>query len=163
AHAFTGQTVFLKDFKYDDSVIPIPRERLAGPDHPEAVKKKRDLLKHPYAGTIGVFRADDAEFKPKFPFTPTYPGKYRIRMSVWSFLWDKGEVKPNPRTEAGALVTGGRTLGYFDAPSLKPTVTEIEVWLQPYEQFHFNAASLWPVFLGGNVAEYVHPGIAVDW
>ena len=52
-------------------------------------------------------------------------------MSVWSFLWDKGEVKPNPRTEAAALVAEGRTLGYFDAPSLKPTVTEIEVWLNP--------------------------------
>jgi hypothetical protein len=159
--AFNGQAVFLKDFKYDDSVIPIPRQRLGGTE--EIKRLRKEQLKHPYAGTIGVFRADDAEFKPKFPFTPVVAGKYRLRMSVWSFLWDKGEVKPSGRAEAGALVAGGRTLGYFDAPSLKPTVTEIEVFLQPYEQFHFNAASLWPALLGGNVAEYVRPGIAVDW
>jgi mono/diheme cytochrome c family protein len=161
AHAFNGQTVFLKDFKYDDTVTAIPTEREA--HQPQATKVKRDLQKHPYAGTIGVFRADDAEFKPKFPFVPVTAGKYKIRMSVWSFMWDKGEVKPNPRTEAGALITGGRTLGYFDAPSLKPTVTEIEVWLDVMEEFHFNAASLWPALLGGNVAAYVRPGIAIDW
>src|SRR5437764_5761889 len=91
-------------------------------------------------------------------------------MSVWSFWWDKGEVKPSPRTEAASLVAEGRTLGYFDAPSLKPTVTEIEVWLNPaqsqQDRIQFNAASLWPVRVSerpGKAAEYVGPGIAVDW
>src|SRR5690349_5055313 len=68
AHALLGQTVFLKQFKYDDTIIAIPTEREA--HQPQAIKVRRDLLKHPYAGTIGVFRADDAEFKPKFPFLP---------------------------------------------------------------------------------------------
>src|SRR5205823_13381460 len=79
-HAFNGQTVFLKDFKYDDSVVPILRQRLGGTE--EIKKLRKDQAKHPYAGTIGVFRADDAEFKPKFPFTPLCAGRYRIRMSV---------------------------------------------------------------------------------
>jgi mono/diheme cytochrome c family protein len=160
-NAFLGQTVFLKDFHYDDTVIPIPRGRIG--KEPESLKVKRDLLKHPYAGTMGVFRADDAEFKPQFPFIPVVAGRYKLRMSVWSFLWDNGEVKPSPRPEVAAIVASGRTLGYFDAPSLQPTVTEVEVWLEAKERFHFNAASLWPALLGGNVAEYVRPGIAVDW
>lgn len=159
--AFNGQTVFLKQFKYDDTLAPIPRGRIGKED--DSKKIKRDLLKNPYQGTIGVFRADDAEFKPHFPFYPILSGKYRLRMSCWSFFWDKGTVKPSPRPEVGAIVASGRTLGYFDAPSLKPTVTEVEVWLEAGERFHFNAASLWPTFSGGNVAEYVKPGIAIDW
>jgi mono/diheme cytochrome c family protein len=159
---FFGQTVFLKDFKYDDSIIPIPEQSYEGKS-PERKKLVKELSKHPYTGSIGVFKADESEFKPKFPFTPLVAGKYKIRMSLWSFLWDKGEVKPNARTEVGALVTSGRTLGYFDAPSLQPTVGEIEVWLDPHEVFHFNASSLAPAFLFGRVAQYVRPGIAVDW
>jgi hypothetical protein len=157
-----GQAVYLKDFKYDDFLMPIPTQRYGG-ETPERKKWMNELKKRPYTGTIGVFRATDSEFKPKFPFTPLIAGKYKIRMSLWSFIWDKGEVKPNTRTEAGALVAHGRTLGYFDAPSLKPTVTEIEVWLDPHEQFHFFAASLEPAFLFGRVDQYVRPGIAVDW
>src|SRR5262249_1670914 len=123
-HAFNGQTVFLKDFKYDDSIIPIPTERVA--KLPESKEAKRKLQTHPYQGSIGVLRPEDAEFKPRFPFSVVYAGRYRLRLSVWSFVWDKGAVKPSPRTEAAALIAEGRTLGYFDAPSLKPTVTEID-------------------------------------
>jgi len=157
-----GQTVFLKDFMYDDWLMPIPQKSYQD-NLTERKRLVKELQKRPYRGSIGVFKADETEFKPKWPFTPVVAGRYRIRMSLWSFLWDKGEVKPNARTEIGALVTSGRTLGYFDAPSLQPTVTEIEVWLEPHEQFHFNAASLYPAFLFGRVAEYVRPGIAVDW
>lgn len=167
AHAFLGQTVFLKDFQYDDSLIPIPNGRII--KDADANKLKRDNLKHPYVGSMGVLVPEGVgEFKPRFPFRVVDAGKYRLRMSVWSFLWDKGEVKPNSRTEAAALVAEGRTLGYFDAPSLKPTVTEIEVWLNPMlapnDELLFNAASLWPAGpINGNVANYVGPGIAVDW
>lgn len=161
AKTLFGQTVFLKDFAYDDKYFPVPKTKF---DDPAARKPLlKEFAKSPYQGSIGVFKADEVDFKPKFPFTPVVAGKYKIRMSVWSFLWEKGTVKPSPRTEIGALVTSGRTLGYFDAPSLKPTVTEIEVWLDPQEEFHFNAASLWPAFLFGRVSEYVRPGIAVDW
>ncbi len=167
AHAFLGQTVHLKDFKYDASVIPIPTGRIT--KDADANKMKRDNLKHPHDGTMGVLVPEGVgEFKPRFPFRVIEAGTYRIRMSVWSFVWDKGEVKPNPRTEATMLMVDGQTLGYFDAPSLKPTVTEIEVWLNPMtspkDELLFNAASLWPAGpLNGNVANYRGPGIAVDW
>ena len=162
AKTLDGQTVFLKDFKYDDWLMPIPKEKYLG-QSPERKQLLKAMTARPYQGSIGVFKAEETEFKPKFPFTPVVAGKYKIRMSVWSFLWDKGEVKPSPRTEVGALVTSGRTLGYFDAPSLQPTVTEIVVWLEAQEEFHFHAASLMPAFLFGKVADYVRPGIAVDW
>jgi hypothetical protein len=167
AHAFLGQTVFLKDFKYDASLIPIPNGRIT--KDAEANKLKRENLKNPHAGSMGVLVPEGVgEFKPRFPFRVVEAGRYRIRMSVWSFLWDRGEVKPSPRTEAAALLAEGRTLGYFDAPSLKPTVTEIEAWLNPMagprDELLFNAASLWPAGpTNGNLANHVGPGIAVDW
>jgi Protein of unknown function (DUF1592)/Protein of unknown function (DUF1588)/Protein of unknown function (DUF1585)/Protein of unknown function (DUF1587)/Protein of unknown function (DUF1595)/Planctomycete cytochrome C len=163
--AFNGQAVFLKGFQYDDSIIPIPTGR--GAKLPESKKAKRNLLTHPYQGGIGVLRPESAEFKPRIPFNVVYAGRYKLRISVWSFVWDKGAVKPSPRTEAAALIAEGRTLGYFDAPSLKPTVTEIEVWLNPMtsprDHIQFNAASLWRAPLNGNLTKYVGPGIAVDW
>jgi hypothetical protein len=130
AHAFLGQTVFLKDFQYDDSLIPIPNARIN--KDAAAAKLRRENLKKPYVGSMGVLVPEGVgEFKPRFPFRVIEAGRYKIRMSVWSFVWDKGQVNPSPRTEAATLVAEGRTLGYFDAPSLKPTVTEIEVWLNP--------------------------------
>jgi hypothetical protein len=167
AHAFLGQTVFLKDFQYDDSLIPIPNTRIN--KDTVAAKLRRENLKKPYVGSIGVFVPEGVgEFKPRFPFRVIEAGRYKIRMSVWSFVWDKGQVKASPRTEAAALVAEGRTLGYFDAPSLKPTVTEIEVWLNPMrsprDELLFNAASLWPAGpVNGQVANYTGPGIALDW
>src|SRR5262249_53086496 len=103
---------------------------------------------------------------PRFPFEVVYAGRYKLRLSVWSYWWDKGEVKPSPRTEAASLVAEGRTLGYFEAPSLKPTVSEIEVWLRPGDRIQFDATSLRPaqIYYGkGLAAEYVGAGIAVDW
>jgi hypothetical protein len=167
AHAFLGQTVFLKDFQYDNSIIPVPSGRIT--KDAAANKLKRDNLKNPYAGTMGVLVPEGVgEFKPRFPFRVVEAGRYKLRMSVWSFVRDKGRVKPNPRTEAAAVIAEGRTLGYFDAPSLKPTVTEIEVWLNPMrsprEELLFNAASLWPAGpVNGNVANYTGSGIALDW
>jgi hypothetical protein len=167
AHAFYGQTVFLKDFKYDNSIMPVPQERMNPNLNAEAKKLKQKLQKDPYPGTMGLLLPDGAEFKPTFPFVAVYPGRYRIRMSVWSFLWDKGEVKPSPRTEAAALLADGRALAYFDAPSLKPTVTEVEVWLNamngPRDHIGFTAASLWALHPGPNLTKYVGPGIALDW
>ncbi len=161
--ASNGEAVFLQDFKYDASLTPIPRER-----DREAAKVL--FSKFPYNGTMGVFRIEDESFRPTFPFEAVFPGKYRLRMSVWSFWWDKGEVKPSPRTETAELLVAGRTLGYFDAPSLTPTVTEIEVWLSEArsvkDQIQFNAASLKPAqiyYRKGLAAEYTGAGIAVDW
>jgi hypothetical protein len=166
-----GHVVFMKDFKYDP-VFPIPQGGKPGsPEKKELVAK---LRKNPYPGTVGMFRTEiGVEFKPQFPFHPPYAGKYKLRISVWSFLWDKGEVKPNARTEAASLIVDGQTLAYFDAPSLKPTVTEIVVWLDPAaiknKGIQFSTASTQGGdhnpghIIQGNLAKAVHSGIAVDW
>src|SRR5262249_30533594 len=144
-----------------NSLIEIPNGRIV--KDAEANKLKRENLKNPRNGSMGILVPEGVgEFKPRLPFRVIEAGRYRIRMSVWSFVWDKGEVKPSPRTEAATLVAERRTLGYFDAPSLKPTVTEIEAWLNPMttprDELIFNAASLWPAGPNnGNVAAYTGP------
>lgn len=59
-------------------------------------------------------------------------------------------------------------LGFFDAPSLKPTTHELEVWLEPGERLSFHVMSLpakgppnWGSALG--VRSYEGPAIAYDW
>jgi hypothetical protein len=164
-NAFGSQTVFLKNFKYDSSIIPVPTERLTKDD--DAKVARANLLKHPYDGSMGVITTERQEFRPKLDYSALYEGRYKIRMSLWGFLWDKGEVRPNPQTEIASLVVDGQTLGFFDAPSLKPMIHEIEVWLTPMAsqkgQIQFNAASLRGYSLNGDLTAYVGPGIAVDW
>ena len=36
-------------------------------------------------------------------FVTIYPGRYRVRTSLWSFQWDKGKVLPARGTEAARL------------------------------------------------------------
>ncbi len=168
AQAFRGNTVFLRNFEYDSSLIPIPEGLVAGKDE-RLQRMRRENAKVAYDGSIGVLIPEGVgAFKPRFPFRVVYPGRYRIRMSLWSFLWDKGEVKPAPRTESALLSVSGRTLGYFDAPSLQPAVTEIEVWLNPMrtprDEILFNAVTLKSAGPNnGNLASYTGPGIAIDW
>lgn len=173
-HAALGHTVFLKDFKYDDSVLRISNG--GGPKTEETKDRIQLLKKYTYDGTLGMFRTEiGLEFKPTFPFHPVYPGMYKLRMSVWSFQWDKGQVKPNPKVEAASLIVNGRTIGYFDAPSLKPTVTEMVVWLDSRVArghkggIQFSTASLQGGdhepgnIVRGNLTKAVASGIAVDW
>lgn len=129
--------------------------------------------------TVGLFRHEDEAFSPYFAAHVTrYPGRYHVRWSVWSFQWDKGVVRPGRGSEAARLsvvqLTGdGRggqhpseTLGYFEAPSLRPTVHELSVWMNHNQIFGFNAASLAPVAnyaRPGRAMAFTGPGIAVDW
>lgn len=129
--------------------------------------------------TVGLFRHEDESLSPYFMEHVTiYPGMYRVRTSLWAFQWDKGKVLPARDTEAARLsvvqLTGdGRggghpsyTLGYFDAPSLKPTEHELLTWLNHNELIGFNTASLAPAAnysRKGRAMEFTGPGIAVDW
>ena len=85
-----------------------------------------------------MFRHEDESFSPYFiEHVTIYPGRYRVRTSLWSFQWDKGKVLPARGTEAARLsvvqLTGdGRggqhpsyVLGYYDAPSLKSQEHEL--------------------------------------
>ena len=62
----------------------------------------------------------------------------------------------------------GVVIGFYDAPSMKPTVHEFKVWLRPGERISFHAMTLpasgphnWPSYNGA--VGYVGPGVAYDW
>ena len=159
-----GDAVCLKDYQYDPSVIPEPpREKLS-----KGLREFEQEKLFPYRGTVGIFRHDDDAFHADFArFAPIQAGFYRVRMSIWSFHWEKGQVQPSERTEVASLNAADRgVLGYFDAPSLKPTEHETVVWLNRGEHLVFNAASLVPRRVGeekGRAAEATSQGIAIDW
>jgi len=129
--------------------------------------------------SVGLFRHEDEAFHPYFiEFVTIYPGRYRVRTSLWSFQWDKGKVLPARGTEAARLsivtLTGdGRggghpstVLGYYDAPSLQEKVHDFVTWMNPHDIIGFNAASLAP---GGNTRGkdramgFTGPAIACDY
>ncbi|CAN5256366.1 DUF1592 domain-containing protein [soil metagenome] len=159
-----GDVVFLKDFKYDPR-FPIPKDSDYGGKYSGLTQADREgLYREP--STIGIFRQNDESFGGRFHFAPVHPGFYRFTISVWSYWWDKGDVKPSHRSGMASLLLGGRQLGQFDAPSLKPAVHTVEQWLEPGGQLRLNTPSLWPVHvynMKGRASEYVGPGIAVDW
>src|SRR5262249_26774528 len=121
-----------------------------------------------HTSSVGLFRHEDESLSPYFiEHVTIYPGRYRVRTSLWSFQWDKGKVLPARGTEAGRLsvvqLTGdGRggqhpsyVLGYFDAPSLTEREHELTTWLNHNEIIGFNVASLTPV------ANYARKGRAL--
>ena len=79
--------------------------------------------------TVGFFTPKQGGHEKYISFVPVFPGRYRMRMSVWSFVWNRGTVEPSPRTEVATLQCNTQTLGYFDAPSLEPQVHEVTSWL----------------------------------
>jgi hypothetical protein len=129
--------------------------------------------------SVGLFRTEDESFNPYFiEFVTIYPGRYRVRTSLWAFQWDKGKVLPARGTEAARLsvvtLTGdGRggghpstVLGYYDAPSMKEKVHDFVTWLNPREIIGFNAASLAPgAQTRGKLRAmgFTGPGIACDY
>ena len=156
-----GDAILLKDRK-PDPAIPIVREPLK---KGLGVWEKEGVFSN--GGATAVFRSEDDAFRPRFDkIAPIYPGRYRIRFSLWSFVWDKGEMKPSPITEAAVFKAGPRMLGYFDAPSMESKVHEFETWMNPGEFITFDPASLKHVRVserGGRTAEYTGPAIVVDW
>jgi hypothetical protein len=122
-------------------------------------------------------------------FRPTTRGWYRVRFSVWGLRWERTTSTPavqaksrivkaeEPRQaapEGPELVhivrasLAGTPLEYFDAPSLKPTVHEFTVWLEPRQVVSFHAMTLpahgppnWSSHDGPR--SYEGPGVAFDW
>ena len=129
--------------------------------------------------STGLFRHEDESLSPYFiEHVTIYPGRYRVRTSVWAFQWDKGQVLPARGTEAARLsvvqLTGdGRggqhpsyVLGYYDAPSLTAKEHELVTWLNHNEIIGFNVASLAPAAnyaRKGHAMAFTGPGIACDW
>lgn len=71
-------------------------------------------------------------------------------------------------TEVIRASLNGTVLGFYNALSLKPTVHEIKVWLNPSDKISFHAMTLpshaannWPSHNG--ISSYNGPGVAYDW
>jgi hypothetical protein len=156
------------------------------PDFPPASEQNHiDQGAHERLGSfrngasVGIFRHEDEAFHPYFiEFVALYPGRYRLRTSLWSFQWDKGKVLPARGMEAARLSVvhlsgdgrgGGHpsyVLGYYDAPSMTEQEHEVVTWLNFKETIGFNAASLAPTAnynRPGRAMAFTGPGIACDW
>jgi mono/diheme cytochrome c family protein len=174
-----GDAVMLtKDMKYDWSRFPMPSATNADGPYPKGKwelggkykglgeAEKAGVFKEP--STVGMTRTFGESFQGRMGFAPIHAGRYRIGVSAWSYWWDKGEVKPAPRSGAVGVYLGGNLLGTFDAPSLKPTFTHIDVDLSPTENGFIKAAgiSFWDAhvyFSQGQIAAYTGPGVAIDY
>jgi hypothetical protein len=168
-----GDGVLLKDKRPDPEFPPAGAHKHIDQGAHERMGSFRN------GATVGMFRHEDESVSPYFMEHVTiYPGRYRVRTSLWSFQWDKGTVLPSRGTEAARLsvvqLTGdGRggqhpsyVLGFFDAPSLEPQEHELITWLNHNELIGFNTASLAPVAnynRKGHAMGFTGPGIAVDW
>lgn len=168
-----GDGVLLKNKQPDPDFPPAGEHRHIDQGAHERIGSFRT------GSTVGLFRHEDESFSPYFiEHVTIYPGRYRVRTSLWSFQWDKGKVLPSRGTEAARLsvvqLTGdGRggqhpsyVLGYFDAPSLESQEHELITWLNYNEIIGFNTASLAPVAnysRPGRAMAFTGPGIAVDW
>lgn len=174
-----GDAVMLtKDQKYDDSRFPMPSATNADGPYPKGKwelggkyaglgeAERAGVFKEP--STVGMTRTFGESFQGRMGFAPIHSGRYRIGVSAWSYWWQKGEVKASPRSGAVGVYLGGNLLGTFDAPSLKPTYTEIIIDLTPTENGFIKAAgiSFWDAhvyFSQGQIAAYTGPGVAIDY
>ena len=168
-----GDGVLLKDKKPDPEFPPAGEQNHIDEGAHERIGSFRN------GASVGLFRHEDESLSPYFiEHVTIYPGRYRVRTSLWSFQWDKGKVLPSRGTEAARLsvvqLTGdGRggqhpsyVLGYFDAPSIDAQEHELVTWLNHNELIGFNVASLAPVAnynRKGRAMAFTGPGIACDW
>ena len=168
-----GDGVLLKDKKPDPNFPPAGEYKHVD----QGAHERMDSFN--VASTVGIFRHEDESVSPYFMEHVTiYPGLYRVRTSLWSFQWDKGQVLPSRGTEAARLsvvqLTGdGRggqhpsyVIGYYDAPSMDAKIHELTTWMNVNELIGFNTASLAPTAnysRKGHAMSFTGPGIAVDW
>jgi len=129
--------------------------------------------------SVGLFRHEDESFHPYFnEFVAIYPAKYRLKTSLWSFQWDKGQILPGRGTEAArlsivTLTADGRggghpsvMLTHLDAPAEGPQEHELTAWLNQNDTIGFNTASLAPAanyYKKQRAMEFTGPGIVCDY
>lgn len=173
-----GDAVLLRDRAHDPVFPPAGKHAHIN----QGAHEQLGIFKR--GSSVGVFRHEDESWNAYFrKFAALYPGRYRVRASLWSLWWEKGKILPARGVEAARLSVvqfnengrGGQhpsyVLGYFDAPSLEPQVHEMEVWLNQKETIGFNTASLAPVVLyrvgtWGQVDRtmgFTGPCIVSDW
>ena len=125
--------------------------------------------------SVGLLAPGGPGFEAAWNVAPVFPGFYRLKMSVWGFQWNAGQVEdvaPQAATlwahAHGRQEEGGRLIGLFTAPSREPRVHETVAWLDARDSVVFQPSSLYwhglqPRQIGGRAAKHVGPGVAVDW
>jgi hypothetical protein len=126
--------------------------------------------------SVGLLVPNMAGKEAALNVAPIYSGRYRMRLSIWGFHWNKGQVEPVAASQAAVLRAheegkqqeGGRLLATFTAPSLAPREHEITAWVDAHESIVFDPVSLFARGLrvhqvGGRTAGHVGPGVALDW
>jgi mono/diheme cytochrome c family protein len=108
--------------------------------------------------TVGFFTPNFGGHEKFVSFTPPFPGRYRVRLPVWSFVWNKGRIEPSPKTEVASLDPGDGRSRYLDAPPGEPLVHEVEAWLMGPAPPLFDVASL-----TSRRPRDQRTGIAIDW
>jgi hypothetical protein len=158
-----GDAVLLKE-KHRDTAWPLIETQ--GQIKEQRVQLYNTVL-NPSKSAVGVFRHTDEAFNPGFQnFSPIIPGRYRIKLSVWSFEWDKADVQPGKRTQGVGLRKAEGPIGFFDAPSPQSREYEVEAWLEQNDMLLFNTSSLEQVLIynqPGRAKNYRGPGVAIDW
>ncbi|MEZ6058680.1 MAG: DUF1592 domain-containing protein [Planctomycetaceae bacterium] len=173
-----GDAIMLTpDMKYDESKFPMPSATNDDGKYPGGKwsfggkykglgeAEKDGVFKE--GSTVGMTRTFGESFAGRFNFAPVHPGRYQIGVSAWSYWWEKGEVKPSPRSGSVGVYCGSRLLGFVDAPSLKPTYSELVVDISPTEENHLRAAGAsfldaHVYFSQGQIQAYSGAGIAID-
>ena len=173
-----GDAIMLTpEMKYDESRFPMPSATNADGNYPGGKwsfggkykglgeAEKDGVFKD--GSTVGMTRTFGESFGGRFNFAPVHPGRYQIGVSAWSYWWDKGEVKPSPRSGSVGVYCGSRLLGFVDAPSLKPTYSELNVDIEPTEENPLRAAGAsfldaHVYFSQGQIKAYSGAGIAID-
>ena len=108
--------------------------------------------------SVGFFSPNFGGHEKFISFSPPFPGRYRLRLPVWSFFWNRGVLEPASQTEVAFLDPGDGRRRYLDAPPNEPRVHEIEAWLMGPAAPLFDVGSLTKRGLRDE-----RTGIAVDW
>ncbi|MCX7414310.1 MAG: DUF1592 domain-containing protein [Planctomycetia bacterium] len=180
-----GNFVLLKDLRpdpalplragYDDVEWYISAAD-ADADMAERARLFRDHAIGTSPSSVGLLVPNLAGYEAAMNVSPIYPGRYRLRLSLWGFQWNKGSVDPTIASQAAVLRAhaegqqqeGGRLLGTFTAASLAPREHEIACWLDAHESVVFDPVSIpWRGLqvrqIGGRTARHIGPGVALDW
>jgi hypothetical protein len=180
-----GNFVLLKDLR-PDPALPIRggfetiKGHITAPgsdaDLEERSRLSRENKVAESTSSVGLLVPNFAGWEAAMNVAPIYAGRYRLRLSLWGFQWNRGVVEPCAESQAAVLRAhaegqqqeGGRLLATFTAESLEPREHELTTWLDAHESVVFDPVSIpWRGLqvrqIGGRTAAHVGPGVALDW
>jgi mono/diheme cytochrome c family protein len=184
------QAVLIKDMQWD-AIQPLTTEKYEFPpgtkkDEIRAAATARREARKTQFTDLGIWERPSAVGMLGHPnggvgggvswaVNTIFPGRYRLRCSVWAFTWNKGRIEPVDAPQAATLWaadTSGeleRQLLHMTALSLAPREHEITTWLDAQESLVIDPVSVHSRRLHGHrqrgefLPDYVGPGVAIDW